>query len=345
MRLDGRLLLLALLLCLPLGCGPPNRDAQPLPPQRQPSNDRCLNVDEILPDGWEFAGSYHMDTNNGGKQEWIVLYRFDLPEREASGSPIGAIIYQLDGAPVPGITAFDLRLPDGDYLCECNCRFGLEDVLSGLEGNELVFRDRCNEERSRLSIFQWVSDEDGYVPLGHFTGDHIEADQDKVTIRRRQPDRAQLVMVETYYPADRRTYYRPGDQSSSPEYSEKELDFCYGEPEDVCCSPYPEKVVLAFYKHYKDAEKAPNYFSASAREYFGQCDNGGCGCRAPRSQIAQVRVTDLQWEGPAVDDADQAFVRASITCELLGGGEEEKDRPIRWRLIREDGRWRLERPG
>jgi hypothetical protein len=330
---------------LPLGCGPPNGDAQPLLPQRKPSNDRCLNVDEILPDGWEFAGSDRLDTNHHGKEEWIVLYQFDLPERETSGSPIGAVIYQLDGTPVPGITAYDLRLPDGDYLCECDCRFDLEDVLSGLEGDELVFKDRCNEERSRLSIFQWASDESNYVSLGHFTGDHIEIGQNIVTTTTRLPSRAQLVMVETFYPEGKRTYYRPGDQGSRPTYSKKELDFSYGAPEDVCCSPYPEKVVLAFYQDYKNDEKAPAYFSDRAREYFGQCDTGGCGCRAPRNQIAHVRVTDLQWEGPAADDADEAFVRATITCELLGGGEEEKDRPIRWRLIHEDGRWRLERPG
>jgi hypothetical protein len=346
MRLGSRLLLVLVLLCLPLGCEPPTRD-NPLPDsQGSFASGPCVNITEILPDGWHYAKTYRMDTNYDDEHEWVILYHFDLPEGKTSGSPIGAVIYQPDDESPANIVAHELRPPDGDYLCECNCQPNMENILSGLEGDELVVRDRCNEEITRLTIFYWNSDGKEYVPLGHFLGGDVDVNRDQVTVRERLPGRAQLMEVETYYPADNKTYYRQDEQCTPLECRKKELVFCHGEPADVLCSPYPEKVVLAFYCHYNDDEKAPEYFAESVQAYLGQCDAGGCGCIAPRHEITHVRVTRLQpetYNEGKEPGLDRATVGAWVICELRDGGS-EGEKYIRWHLIREDDRWRLERP-
>jgi hypothetical protein len=342
-KLGGRLLLFAVLLCLPLGCEPQTTDNAPPASEDNFTSNPCLDITEILPDGWDHHSTYRIDTNGDGKREWVFLYYFDLLERKTSGSPIGAVIYQPAGESPADIIAHELRPPDGDYLCECGCRFNMENVLSGLEGDELVVRDRCDEEATRLTIFHWDSERKEYISPGHFLGDHVEISQDQVRIEERLPDRAQLVRVRTYYPDHYRTYYRQDEPCSLLECRKEELDFCYGEPEDVLCSLYPEKVVLAFYKHYNEDEKAPEYFAESVRAYLGQCDAGGCGCIAPRQEIAHVRVTYLKPEDATATDPNQAFVGVRVVCEHRDGAE-EGERPIRWRLVREDDRWRLERP-
>jgi hypothetical protein len=344
MRLGGRLLLFAVLLFLPLGCEPPDRD-NPLPaPQGDFTGNRCLDITEILPDGWEYLNTYRIDTNDDGKREWVILYYFDLLEKKTSGSPIGTVIYQPDDESPANIVAHELHPPDSDYLCECECGLNMENVLSGLEGDELVVRDRCNEEITRLTIFNWDSDRKDYVSPGHFLGGDVEISRDQVTIKERLPGRAQLIKIETYYPDDNKTYYRQDVPCTLLECREEELDFCHGEPEDVLCSPYPEKVVLAFYKHYNDDETAPKYFTKSVREYLGQCDAGGCGCIAPRHEIARVWVTDLQVESDSeAQTPDRAIVDARINCERRDGVKEGR-KYIQWYLIREDDRWQLERP-
>jgi tetratricopeptide (TPR) repeat protein len=303
-----------------------------------------LDTTEILPDGWKHLSTYRMDTNNDGKREWVILYYFDLLERSTSGSPIGAAIYQPDDESPPSLVPHELRPPDGDYLCACACGLNMENVLSGLEGDELVVRDRCNEETTRLTIFHWDSDRKEYISPAHFLGGHIEVSQDQVTIKELLPGRAQLMKVETYYPDDNKTYYRQDDPYTLLECREEELDFVHGEPEDVLSSPYPEKVVLAFYNHYNDDEKAPEYFAESVRAYLGQCDAGGCGCIAPRHEIARVQVTYLQVESDSeAQDPDRAIVGVRINCQRRDGVKEGR-KYIRWYLVREGDRWRLDHP-
>jgi hypothetical protein len=344
MRLGGRLLLLAVLLCLPLGCEPPIRDNTLAASQGSFASNPSLDITEILPDGWKHLSTYRIDTDDDGKWEWVVLYYFDLLERKTSGSPIGAIIYQPDDESPTNIIAHELRPPDGDYLCECDCRLSMENVLSGLEGKELVVRDRCNEEITRLTIFHWDSATKKYISPGHFLGGDVAASRDQVTIKERLPGRAQLMEVETYYPDDNKTYYRQDTPCTLLECRKEELDFCHGEPGDVLCSLYPEKVVLAFYKHYNDDEKAPEYFAESVRAYLGQCDAGGCGCIAPRHEIAHVQVTYLQVESDsAAQDSGRAIVGVRINCQHRDGVK-EGEKYIRWYLVREDDHWQLERP-
>jgi hypothetical protein len=305
-----------------------------------------LDFSEVMQEGSQHVRTYRLDTNGDGYQEWVVLYRFDLPSREQSASPIAGVVYQPDGSRPPNFIAHELRPPGGEYLCECDCRLNMENVLSGLEGDELVVRDRCNDEITRLTIFHWDPATKKYNSPGHFLGGDVEVSRDQVVVKERLPGRAQSSLAETYYPDDSKTYYQQDAPSDILEASKEEIVFALGEPEDVLLSPYPEKVVLAFYNHYNDDEKAPEYFAESVQAYLGQCDAGGCGCIAPRHEVTHVRVTRLQLETyneGQEPEPNRATVGAWVICELRDG-RSEGEKYIRWYLVREDDRWRLERP-
>jgi len=239
--------------------------------------------------------------------------------------------------------AHELRARDGDLLCECACEIETENVLSGLDGDEVVVSDQCNEAVTRLTIFHWDVDKKIYVSPGHFLADDIAVSRDKVLLKEHLLGRAQLIKIRTYYPDDNRTYYRQGELCTLLDCRKEEIAFCHGEPEDPLCSRYPEKVVLAFYEHYKDDETAPTYFTEKVRDHLGQCDAGECGCTAPRHEIAHVRVTYLQPEEPTQPDPNRAVVGVRVVCERRDGAE-EGERYIRWHLVREGDHWQLERP-
>jgi hypothetical protein len=351
MRLGGRLLVLVVLLCLPLGCESPTRD-NPAPVTRsQSSGTSYISFTEILPEGWRYLKTRRLDTNHDEAKEWVVLYQFDLPnERKTDGGPIGAIIYQPhqpDDAGPADIRAHNLRPPDSDYLCECDCKLRMEDILSGLDGDELIIEDHCNEAIPRAAIFQWDPNEQTYESAGHFDGDNIEIDQNTVIVETRLQGRAQLSRIETYYPHENKIYYQQSGQCSLLKCRKEELAFCHGEPEDATRSPYPEKVVLAFYNHFAD-QTAATYFTEEGWAQVQQCGAGQCGCRSARSEILHVRVIDLTPEQESYSQSkdispDRAIIRVTVVCENRDGASED-ERSMGWRVIREADRWLLNGP-
>ena len=345
MRPGVKLLILCALLDLLIACEPiPDN-----PPSRNKPPRGSANVDlaEILPREWVPFKPWRLDTNRDGEKEWLVFYQFDVPEgRAKASSPISAVIYQPDDNYPPNLIAHNLRIPNGDFLCESNCTVEMKNVLSGLEGDELVISDSNGRQMTRLSIFYWNEEDREYLAQGHFCSECIEVDLDEVTVREPLEDRAQLTRCETYHAHDNRTYYQVSAPGTPVPSERKEIEFSCGEPEDLFCSPYPEKVVLGFYDHYDNDEKAPEYFSEQVRDRIGQCDAGECGCVAPRHEITRVRVLTLTVETRNVAktaDPNRATVGAWIVCERRIGGE-ERETHIRWILIREDGRWQLQQP-
>ena len=293
-----------------------------------------------LPENWEHVRTYRLDTNNDDNREWVVLYRFDLPAKTGqSGSPIAGVVYQLDDGSSPVLTSYELRPQDGDYLCECECTAAMENVLSGLQGPELVVRDRCNDEITRLTIFYWEPNEGEYLSKGHFTGSRIKVELDNVTVDQRLPHRAQLALRLTYHPDDNETYYEPFGRGILVPSEKYEL-VCYrGEPKDITRSPYPEKVVLGFYSHYTDDEQISEYFTEKGWERLEQCAADQCGCTSARNEITRVRVTGLQ-SGEDTGSDRAAFV-FNVICERRNGALDDET-TIRWYLVRQGDRWKLD---
>jgi hypothetical protein len=293
----------------------------------------------MLPENWQHVHTYRLDANRDGKQEWVVLYRFDLPPGTEQGSgPIGGVVYQPDHKSSSVFTLYELRPRDGDYLCECECTATMENILSGLAGPELVVRDRCNGETSRLSIFHWEPDEGEYLPKGHFSGSQIQVETNKVTVSQRLPHRAQLALRQVYQSRDDKTYYQPGNLGILVMSEKYELTFYETEPENVMHSPYPEKVVLAFYNHYTDGKKISEYFTEEGWEELAQCATGRCGCASAPSEIAHVRVTDLH-SGEDIS-SDRVTFDFNVICERRDGTPEDETF-VRWYLVQQGGRWKL----
>jgi len=222
----------------------------------------------------------------------------------------------------------------------------MEDVLSGLPGPELVVRDRCGGEIVRLSIFYWESNDKEYLPKGHFSGSRVEVKLNSVTVDQCLPHRAQLALRQVYRPRDDETYYEPFEQGILVMPEKYELVFYQAQPEDVRRSPYPEKVVLAFYHHYADDQQAAEYFTKEGWEQLEQCAAGRCGCASARSEIVHVRVTDLQpreysYSKGQSPGPDWAVFDFNVLCEHQDGTL-EGETFVRWHLVRQDDHWRLD---
>ena len=299
--------------------------------------DRPANPPVPLPADRQLVDTVRLDANRDSRLDWVVLYRFDLLPEDQSGTPghgpISAIVYQT-GKQASTLENFPLRPQDGDYLCECACSVTMEEALSGLPGKELIIRDRCNGEVTRLSIFYWDALQETYGSQGHFAGSRIVLDVDRVTVLQRLPHRAQLALQQTYQPRDNQTYYQLSSQGI-PVLPQYEWTFYYAEPVEVTSSPYPEKVVLAFYNHYTD--RAAAYVTEAGWQAIGQCLTGQCGCSSLPQDVAHVRVTDLQ---VIEEGSEEAIVNADVVCERQNGTE-EPSRTVRWHLIRQEGHWLL----
>jgi hypothetical protein len=298
-----------------------------------------------LPQDWEHVRTYRLDTTRDDERDWVVLYRFDLAsEAEHDLVPIGGAVYQPtenDADPI----RYDLLPRNDEYLCECECIATMDNVLSGLPGSELVVSDFCNKKLTRVSVFHWESAASGYVPTGHFSGSRIEIGQDELTVYQRVPHRAQLAFRQVYRPRDNKTYYPPGDLGDPVMAARYEYTFYDSEPKDVTQSPYPEKVILAFYSHYGDRKRMSKYITQQAWKEVEQCQSGQCGCLAPPDEIAHVWITDLQ--SGEYTSSDRASFDLTIMCERadsLLGQVLEPEMSIRWNLVQEDGRWKLELP-
>ena len=120
--------------------------------------DVSLSFGQILPGDCQHVQTYaftgEADENYDGRpdREWVVLYRFDLPaEGDRSGSPIGAAVYRLSTCRPPCLVPYELRPPEGEYLCECDCSADRADIFPRTDRPELIFRDRCEGEVARLS--------------------------------------------------------------------------------------------------------------------------------------------------------------------------------------------------
>lgn len=353
-------LLLAILVCILIACEEGSHN-----PGNSYSNtmSQASYFKELLPDDWKYVDCCKQDTNNDDRPEWIVTYQYDLTcTANQGGCPKGASIYQPDGGKPPNILHYELRPPDRNYLCECECEFTMQDALSGHPGKELIVRDTCSERTARLTIFHWDQAGSKYTPKGHFSGHRIEVSPDVVKVEERLPTRAQLSRCHTYQALRNQTYYQHIDQSGqggaqnySLVKSEHKVDFCIGEPEQVTLSPYPEKVVLSFYKHckYEDEDKLPEYFTEEGWRQLSGCINGQCGCRAACTEVNRARVLNLQVEGEQCSQVptrqcedygpDQATVLATVHCEYIDGTHDDtKTTTVEWTLRRQDYHWKLD---
>ena len=238
--------------------------------------EKRLEFESLLPQSWKHYSTYRLDTNEDGVQEWVILYTYDEKEKTVF-SPVSGVVYHADRGEPPVIFPYPLVAPGWTYLGEGSASVRLEDVLGGLDGPELVFQDLdSNEVTTRVVIFDWEDHEpDKRLPpaadeqmgqwyhcVGQFSGDAgVKLEKNKVTLWERTADRSQLAIRKVYRP--QQGSYMANKQLIAP--AEICLDFAFGEPSDVANSPYPEKVLMAFFHNFT-ADKAFDFLTKQAQQ-------------------------------------------------------------------------------
>jgi hypothetical protein len=333
------------LLALPAlanACGQPS--LTPTPTSTPDPVDRCLR--EIFPQEWRIDKLQRVSA--GGETsagEWVVFYRVG-----DSSASLNAVAYRLAGGEngVPSLVGYRLDSPYGGHVCECQCRAERDDLLSAWTGPELVIRDECGEECTRLLAYRWVTTSTEYELLLHFDGLCIDTEIDRVMVSNDAANRAELARRCAYSLPEGEPV--PGEQQplnreTCPQ--DCELVFSGGLPDDVLASPYPEAIVLAFYSQYTDTAKTEGYFAAGSWELMGRCEAGRCGCPVMPSPIARVRVIEMEVHEDRhhVDCTDQecppdnAAVETKAICKYEDGSRQTIS--VTWLLMRENSGWRL----
>jgi hypothetical protein len=318
-----KLFLLALLLISSFAC-------------QQTAEQPISTFAEILPKGAQLVNSSRLDIDQDGQSEWVVFYRFDaVKDGGQSSGPIAVAVYRAEGPPPNNLHAYRLIPREDSYLCECYCTARMEDILSENTGPELVVTDNCDGKTTRATIFSWDSNGQNYRAHGHFYGHRVLVQKDVVLVDVRLPDRAQIAVRSTHQ-ARGGTYY-----SSDYSVPESQEFILYPEEcQDVTLSPYPEKIVIAFYHHYCDAQDISVYFTPCAWDQLNGCAGKECGCTRDSSEVARVQVTSCH---TIEEHQNEAVVAASIVC--LHGQKVIDDVKIdvKWRLVRKDERWKLDK--
>jgi len=122
------------------------------------------------------------------------------------------------------------------------------------------------------------------------------------------------------------------------------VDFPEGIPEDILDTPYPEKIVLAFYQSLGKADADPatiEYLTAQAAD---QLTKGGLwyGSPFPPDQLKLAVVKELRYY--ATEDASQAAV---VVVQLVfhnTSGEKSSLIEVTWTLVRVDNQWKMDFP-
>jgi hypothetical protein len=272
------------------------------------TEDKRLDFDTILPDEWSPYATYRLDTNADGENEWVILYSYDEKEQEAF-TPVGGVIYHADRGKPPVVFPYPLVAPGWTYLGEGKSTIEVNQVLSESPDPEVVFQSVDSADvTTRVALFHWqdhapnkvlppVADEtmgQWYHCVGQFSGDGgVKLEVNQVTVWERTEERSQLAVRKTYRPLQG-SYINPGDkQLIAP--VETCLDFSYGQPKDVDKSPYPEKVLMAFYSHFT-TDQAYTFLTPGAQEGLRkQAGDWGRIAPWPRTAVTGICVKELNY--------------------------------------------------
>ena len=201
-----------------------------------------------------------VDTDGDGFKEWVVFFEFDL---QPGRSPVQIAVYDNDRGSPPVIFPYQLRVPNREYLSENikGVQFEMVELTPNLAGEtnlpEMVVRDsrQLSAFRFRENSEPWDFPRDDpprYEPIGFFFGTGgvalDEATKEVTVIDRDKFNRSQLAMRSIYAinPVSN-SYWDDLDPTVLAAPTMSTVDFFSSPPQDVPNSPYPEKIVLAFY--------------------------------------------------------------------------------------------------
>ena len=353
MSRGGRLLWLAIaiaVLTLP-ACG-----------GEEPAAKTEIDLGEILPPSLEVVGVRRLDSGVDPPSEWLwlVLYKYDISEHF---SPIAGVVYRADrgGRNQPRVIyPYPLRLPDRDYLGTGKVWVESRDVLSVWDGLELVAKNQnADGFVTEVAIFVWHDSypddtwrkpEDGrsYECLGYFRSDGgVKVQQDVVVVKELENDRSQLARYYRYKPDEKGSYLVSGVGLRAVEDSWVDFAFRPIATDKVLDSPYPEKIVLAFYNALGTPNDIKPFLSKEARKQL-DAEKLDYGCGWPLNQVKKVTVRQVSYfaavEAQTEEEEErQSLVELKIRCESNLEGTASEDGDVGWFLKREGGQWKMDR--
>jgi len=205
-----------------------------------------------------------VDTDGDGFKEWVVFFEFDL---QPGRSPVKIAVYDNDRGNPPVIFPYQLRVPNREYLSENikGVQFDMVELTPNPAGSpseqpnlpEMVVQDgrQLSAFRYRENSEPWDFPRDTpprYEPIGFFYGSGgvklDDATKEVTVIDRDKFNRSQLAMRSIYAlnPVSN-SYWDDLDPTVLAAPTMATVDFFSSPPQDVLNSPYPEKIVLAFY--------------------------------------------------------------------------------------------------
>ena len=332
------------------GCGPVEALRQP---------DARLDFTKILPETKRPQDVQLLDADGDGKDEWIVFYKFDLVE-DVTGrkfSPIGAAVYNDDHGDPPVIFPYELHPPDRVYLGEQNCVAEVRDLIPTNEGMELLVSNFAEEGLVvDLSVFHWydhdkddlpknpVEGRQSYECLGSFHGSGgITLAESRVIVKERTQERSQL-SVKKVYAVRESSYFQPGGKELWPPL-ETSVEFTFGVPEDVAQSPYPEKVVLAFYLALGQNDPLAQTYLSEASGLKNVVGSDSFGTAASGDQIQRVLVKRIIYtpNREREEKHEPVFVTVSVASVTSAG--EDPPRDVTWEVVWEPAQEGVAKPG
>lgn len=311
------------------------------------------------------------DTDGDNFNEWLVFYQFD----KQSG-PVEGIVYDNDRGNPPIIFPYALRAPDRNYLGQDSAALSVEvkEVAKDQNGpnNQNIPELVVNGGRE-LTIFRfkknsesWESPQDNpprYNPIGFFHGsggvnlfldDETKQYQVQV-IDLNSYERSQLAVRSIYGlqydpQTNAETFLDPTHPMGSTNMPQlapplmSTIDLFPSPPQDVFNTPYPEKVVLAFYastcgsqdrtlcQSYNTGWKPPDFLVADSQvennealgnqgnpAYFGLTTLAG-NQNILVSQLKYYPHIENETSQPTLTGPQPQFSSVEITFTVNGGG-------------------------
>jgi len=293
------------------------------------------------------------DTDGDSLEEWVVFYRFD---RVNDTGPVAALIYDVVAdlkLDLPLVYPYKLRIPQENYLSQVQPEVALIDLLNEPAGatprKELLFHTENELAFFRVEptlINQSADEPPVYSCVGFFRspdGVSYNEGNHEVTVTSRTPyERSQLVARRFYLPSAN-GYFVPDTTTLLPPTGSK-VDFPEGIPEDILDTPYPEKIVLAFYETLGKLDADPaiiEYLTSQAADLFNR-GQLWYGSPFALDQLKFAVVKELRYY--ATEDASQAAV---VVVQLVfhnANGDKSPLVEVRWTLVRVDNQWKMDFP-
>jgi hypothetical protein len=238
--------------------------------------EQLVNFDNAIPsnltENLAVAKVDRLDTDGDEFKEWVVLYSFDT---RAKSSPLQAVVYDNDRGNPPVIFPYALQAPDRNYLAEeaLDVTVTVEPLAKDTSGpNQTDVDEIVILSKNELTIFRFKQNSEiwdfprdvppRYRPIGFFRGNgNVKLDRTtkRVTVNDRNGyERSQLALRSVYIlRVDPQTGFetyldpiQPLGGSETPRLAAPlfaTIDFFPTPPDDIFNTPYPEKIVLAFY--------------------------------------------------------------------------------------------------